>query len=243
MKVLVAAALLLLAGCEQSKSAAVAALPSPSVPTTSSARPSAPTPTPTPRPTIAFRSSVSPIDATLRARMRWSWRPGCPVPLEELRHVSAAYLGFDGQPHLGELVVHRAVASDVAGVLRRLYAARFPIHRMRLVDDYHGDDGRSMAADNTSAFNCRAATGSPGVWSQHSYGRAIDINPVENPYVISSGQVQPAAGADYLDRQTPRRGLIQADDFVVRTFAATGWEWGGRWQRAQDYQHFSQNGR
>ena len=191
----------------------------------------------------AFRSSVSSIDAGLRQRMRWSWRPGCPVPLKKLRYVKVSFVGFGGRARQGEMVVHRAVTSDVVDVMHRLYRHRFPIHRMHLVDDYRGDDGKSMSADNSSAFNCRKSTGSPGTWSQHSYGRAIDINPVENPYVSPSGQVQPREGARYADRSLHARGMIGPRSTVVRKFASIGWSWGGAWSSAKDYQHFSQNGR
>ncbi len=232
MRILVALTLLLSAGCGSGAPGSAATNHSPAPARTTTSAPSQPT----------FQSSVSVIDAALRARMRWSWRPGCPVPLEALRHVTASYVGFDGKTHRGHLVVHRAVASDVVAVLRRLYVARFPIHRMESVDEYRGDDGRSMAADNSSGFNCREVTGSPGVWSQHSYGRALDINPVENPY-LSGESVQPAAGAHYVDRAAAKRGMIRHGGVVVRAFASVGWEWGGAWAESKDYQHFSENGR
>ena len=90
--------------------------------------------------------------------------------------------------------------------MRALYRLRFPIRQMRLVDAYGADDHRSMDADNTSAFNCRFVAGSPGVWSEHAYGRAIDVNPVENPYVTASGYVSPPAGAPYARRSPPSQG-------------------------------------
>jgi hypothetical protein len=140
------------------------------------------------------------------------------------------------------LVVHEDVAPDVAGVFRRLFQARFPIARMELVDVFGADDRRSMAADNTSGFNCREATGQPGVWSEHSYGRAIDLNPLENPYVAGS-TVLPPAGRAFLDRSTPREGMILPGGPVVRAFAAIGWSWGGDYHSLKDYQHFSLTGR
>lgn len=189
-----------------------------------------------------FRFSVSVIHTKMRQRMHWSWRPGCPVPLRQLRYVGVSYVGFGNRARKGELVVHRAVASDVVNVMHRLYHKRFQIHRMQLVDDYQGDDGLSLSADNSSAFNCRASTGSPNTWSQHSYGRAIDINPVENPYISPSGQVQPSEGARYADRDRHARGMIGPRSVVVRSFASIGWSWGGRWSSSKDYQHFSQSG-
>lgn len=113
---------------------------------------------------------------------------------------------------------------------------------MRLVDAYGANDRRSMNADNTSAFNCREVAGSPGTWSRHAFGRAIDINPVENPYV-SGGYVSPKKGRAYAKRSPRRRGMIVARGRVVKAFARVGWEWGGHWQGVKDYQHFSASGR
>ena len=186
-----------------------------------------------------FTSSVRTIDAALAYRMRYSWRSGCPVPKADLRYLRVTYYGFDGLAHTGELVVHRTVATPVVGVFRRAYAARFPIYRMRLVDDYRGDDDASMAANNTSAFNCRRTTGGTS-WSQHSYGRALDINPVQNPYVKGS-VVEPAAGRGYLTRWPLRKGML---NWTVRdAFADAGWYWGGSWSSLKDYMHFSSNNR
>ena len=190
-----------------------------------------------------FRSSVSRIGADLRERMRWSWHEGCPVPLRDLRYLTVSYVNVRHHARVGELVVHKQVASDVVDVLRVLYRERFPIRRMRLVDDYRGSDARSMRHDNTSAFNCREVSDSPGTWSQHSYGRALDVNPVENPYVDADGDVQPRAGEPYADRSRRARGMIRPGGAVVRAFASIGWEWGGSWVGSKDYQHFSENGR
>lgn len=176
-------------------------------------------------------------------RLTASWRPGCPVPVEDLRLLEVTHWGFDGQVHTGEVVVHQRYAAGLINVLNRLFDARFPIERMELVDVYGGEDDRSTAANNTSAFNCREVENSPGVWSQHSYGSAIDINPVQNPYLPSSGPVDPPAGAAYLDRSDVRPGMIVGGDAVVRAFRSIGWEWGGNWSSSKDYQHFSSNGR
>jgi hypothetical protein len=171
-----------------------------------------------------------------------SWHHGCPVHLRALRLVTLRYWGFDRQAHRGRLVVHRDVAEKVVGIFRRLYQASFPIRQMRLVDYYGADDRTSMEHDNTSAFNCRWRAGQPGVWSQHAYGRAIDVNPVENPYVWSGG-VSPWNGAPYVDRSHRRRGMIFHGDAVWRVFRDRSWEWGGDWTSVKDYQHFSRNGR
>jgi D-alanyl-D-alanine carboxypeptidase len=193
--------------------------------------------------TPAFRGVVEPIDAATRARMSGvSWRPGCPVGFAELRLLKVSHWGFDRRVHRGRLVVHREAARGMLAVMRSLYRQRFPIRRMRLVDAYGADDHRSMAADNTSAFNCRFVAGRPGVWSEHAYCRAIDVNPIENPYVTESGYVSPAAGTPFAVRSRHRRGMIHRDGPVVAAFAAIGWEWAGNWAWPKDYQHFSATG-
>ena len=113
---------------------------------------------------------------------------------------------------------------------------------MELIDRYGADDRRSMAADNTSAFNCRFVAGT-NRWSMHAYGLAIDLNPVENPYV-SGSHVSPPAGAPFADRSRDAPGMIHDGDAVVRAFARrAGWEWLGDGPGSvRDYQHFSADG-
>ena len=189
-----------------------------------------------------FHGTSSPLDAETRDRIVGSsWHRGCPVGLDELRLLRLTYLGFDGEAHGGRMVVHKGVSGQVLQAMRSLYRHRFPIKGIRLVDAYGADDHRSMAADNTSAFNCRFIAGQPGVWSQHAYGKAIDINPVENPYV-SGGHVSPPAGEAFADRSRHQQGMIHAGDATVRAFRAIGWGWGGAWSSPKDYQHFSANG-
>jgi len=172
-----------------------------------------------------------------------SWRPGCPVGPRDLRRVRLAYWGFDGDRRVGVLVVHRDAAAAVVTVFGRLYGSRFPIRAVRPVSAYGGSDDASMAADNTSAFNCRAAVATgPRRWSEHAYGRAIDVNPVENPY-LSGGRVLPPAGRAYVGRARYRRGMAVDGGVLVDAFGAVGWRWGGRWQSSPDYQHFSATGR
>ncbi len=199
-----------------------------------------PSATPTPEPTPVFEGAVATITPELATRMAASWREGCPVPLEDLRYVTVSHHDFSGAVVTGEVVVHADVADGIVEVFRTLFDAGFPIASMRLVDDFGADDDASMAADNTSAFNCRAVTGGTG-WSEHSYGRAIDVNPVENPYVRGT-LVLPPAGAAFVDRPDAP-GVIHADDVVVQAFAAHGWSWGGYWTTPIDYQHFSTTNR
>jgi D-alanyl-D-alanine carboxypeptidase len=193
--------------------------------------------------TSPFRGSVSPISEDLARQMTGvSWHRGCPVGLADLRAVRATYHGFDGGDRVGTLIVDRDVASRVLTVLRRLYAEGFPIRRMVPVDAYGGSDYRSIEADNTSAFNCRYVDGTTR-WSEHAYGRAIDVNPIENPYVTSAGTTSHAASRPYLRRTPFRPGMAAEGHALVRAFDAVGFGWGGRWSGAKDYQHFSASGR
>jgi poly-gamma-glutamate synthesis protein (capsule biosynthesis protein) len=189
-----------------------------------------------------FHGRAEPIDAATRERMSGvSWHRGCPVGFAGLRLLTVDHWGFDGEVHRGRLIVNRDAAAAMLRVMHSLYRQRFPIRQMRLVDAYGADDHRSMAADNTSAFNCRFVAGSPGVWSEHAYGRAIDLNPLENPYVTESGYVSPPAGAPFAQRHHAK-GVIHRGGPVVAAFAAIGWEWGGNWPWPKDYQHFSATG-
>jgi hypothetical protein len=186
-----------------------------------------------------FQASIAPVTV---AQLGKSWHPGCPVGPSQLRNVTVSYVGFDGRAHTGTIVVHRDVAESVRAVFRTLYAQRFPVHRVAPVAKYGGDDHRSMAADNTSAFNCRYAQApGPKRWSAHAYGTAIDVNTVENPYVEGSS-VSPPAGRAFTDRSRYRKGMAVAGGVLVRAFESIGWLWGGRWSGSPDYQHFSSTG-
>ena len=152
-----------------------------------------------------------------------------------------SYWGFDNRPHVGTMVVSVAVAPAIVTVFAALFRSHFPIRRMLTVDNYGSDDRASMAADNTSGFNCRFVAGSsPPRWSAHAYGEAIDVNTVENPYV-SGSLVSPPAGRAYLDRSDLQPGMATPTSALNQAFASIGWYWGGRWA-SPDYQHFSKNG-
>lgn len=170
-----------------------------------------------------------------------AWRPGCPVGPASLRVVRVTHWDFAGRVRTGRLVLHRDVANEVVTIMRQLYAARYPIRWMVPIERFRGSDFRSIEADNTSAFNCRYVAGTRR-WSEHAYGRAIDINPIENPYV-SGGSTSHRASVPYVRRSPRRPGMIVSGDAVTRAFAAQGWGWGGRWSGAKDYQHFSASGR
>jgi hypothetical protein len=186
-----------------------------------------------------FASAVSPVS---RGELPYSWHPGCPVAPSRLRRVRLTYWGFDHRAHTGALVVNGDAVTDLVRVFTRLYVARFPIRRMRPIDAYRAVDERSLAADNTAAFNCRYAVApGPKRWSAHAFGEAIDVNPVENPY-LEGGRVHPRAGAAYVNRSNARPGMAVRGGLLVRAFAAVGWPWGGRWTASPDYQHFSSTG-
>jgi hypothetical protein len=216
LTVLVASALVLLAACN-------------------------PDPTGGARPPSSGPAFTSGTWSVVREDLPHSWRDGCPVSWQDLSAVNVAYWGYDGKRHTGTLVVHDTVAADVVKVFRRMYDVRFQIRRIHPVDAYQGSDAKSMAANNTSAFNCRKVAGSNS-WSEHAYGKAIDINPVQNPYV-KGGTVDPPAGRDWTDRSSQVPGMIAHGDAVWGAWAYIGWEWGGDWSSAKDYQHFSLNGR
>jgi hypothetical protein len=190
---------------------------------------------------LVFQASTSALTAAMRTRMTGvSWHPGCPVPLSSLRLLQLSYWGFDHAVHQGELIVNASAAASLTRVFALLFAARFPIRQMRVVDDFGGDDERSMLADNTSAFNCRLVPGT-SVWAQHAYGLAVDINPFENPE-IQGGQADPPAAAAWADRSRSSPAMIAHGDAAWRAFHAIGWTWGGDWRSLKDYMHFSANG-
>ncbi len=192
-----------------------------------------------------YHAAIIPVDNTIKQRMLkgHSWHEGCPVHYKNLRYLTMTYIDFTGKERTGEMIVHKAVAKDVTAIFAKLYALKYPIRQMRLVSDFGGSDWKSIDADNTSAFNCRNATGSKK-WSKHSYGRAIDLNPLENPYISHSGHIAHKASQKFRKRQHQHhsaadRAVLLQDDPAVQVFKAHGWTWGGDWKGVKDYQHFS----
>ena len=187
-----------------------------------------------------FASTVAPVSAAVRTRMGQSWSPACPVALADLRYLTVSFRGFDGRPHTGELVVHEDVATDVVEVFRRLWAARFPIEEMRLPTTADLTAKPTGDGNNTAAYVCRAARGQTR-WSQHAYGRAVDVNPFHNP-LVKRDLVVPELASAYADRARVRPGMHVRGGVAVEAFRAVGWEWGGDWRSSKDYMHFSRNG-
>lgn len=183
-------------------------------------------------------AQYAPLHGPLLEQVRkTTWHSGCPVPPEDLRALRVKYQNFKGADSEGVLIVNAQLAPELESIFRELYRGGFQIERIEPVENFGGDDVKSMEANNTSSFNCRDKTGMPGQFSNHSWGRAIDINPLTNPYV-KGDKVLPEAGRGYLDRTEQRPGAILADSFVVKLFESHGWTWGGRWHDRQDYQHF-----
>lgn len=192
--------------------------------------------------------SVERLDDVIRATMAGvTWQPRCPVALGDLRRVIVPYMDFDGAEQTGAIVVHQDVADAVGRVFVKLHTARFPIAKIIPIEAFGGDDDRSTLANNTSAFNCRPSFGADGFptkrWSQHAYGRAVDVNPVQNPYVLANGTVVDPLAKPFVDRTIGAPGMATGGGVLVRAFAAGGWKWGGNWRSTKDYQHFSVSGR
>jgi len=189
-------------------------------------------------PARPFAAAIHAIPDAVRARIEnRSWRPAearCPA-LDGLAFLTLDHVTFDGGSARGELVVAAALAPRAVELFRRLYQLGFPIRQMKLVDDYGADDDRSMSADNSSAFNFRLIAGTQ-LLSQHALGRAIDINPVENPW-RRPDRILPPEGEAFADRTNVRPGMIVRPGPVVAVFDELGWEWGGDWRHAWDDHH------
>jgi hypothetical protein len=178
------------------------------------------------------------VQLVTAAELGASWHPGCPVAPEQLRRVELDYVGFDGRIHRGALVVHEGLVADVIAIFGRLQRQGYPIAKMQTPEHYPGAaDEPSMEDNNTSAFNCRTLHGS-ATWSLHAYGRAVDVNPLLNPYIDRSGDLEPTTAAAYLNRARTDPGILHDGDPAVGAFADRGWTWGGDWHNPIDYQHF-----
>ena len=180
-------------------------------------------------------------DAVFQRMLGKSYKKDCTVPRSELRYLRLSHYDSQGKEHVGELVCNKKIASDLKEIFKELYQQKYPIERMRLIDDYDADDERSMQANNTSCFNFRTIAGSKKL-SKHSLGMAIDINPLYNPYVKRSKDekllVQPANARKYSDRSKRWNYKLEKGDLCYRLFIKHGFKWGGSWTNSKDYQHF-----
>ena len=195
-----------------------------------------------------YNYNISEISTKIEKRMIKgnSWRKGCPIGLADLRYITLTYLDFKGKSQEGELIVHKDIAEDITRIFESLYYFKYPIKKMRLISDFKGNDYQSIEADNTSAFNCRSVTGNKKKWSNHAYGRAIDINPIENPYIFNNGTCSHSKSAAFLPKKRvhknlkdPKdRAMLLKTDKEVNLFKDYGWKRGGDWRTFKDYQHF-----
>jgi len=191
-----------------------------------------------------YRYNISKIQPEILERMIKgnSYRDNCPIKEIDLRYIELSYIDFNGKSQIGELIVHYKVAYSVVKIFRELYNIGYPIRKMSLVSDFDGSDFASIEADNTSAFNCRNIAGT-NRWSNHAYGKAIDINPLENPYISRSGKISHKKSLKYRKRNhtnntTANRAMIASNDKARKIFSKYGWSWGGYWKSIKDYQHF-----
>lgn len=191
-----------------------------------------------PPPDGAFHATVTAVPADVLARS--SWTSECPVAAKDLRYLTVGFRGFDGLAHTGELLVNARAADDLVTVFGRLFAAGFPIERMRISSAAELNAPPTGDGNTTEVFACRPARGQKS-WSQHAYGMAIDVNPFHNPY--DKGKVVlPELATAYCDRGETRPGMVQPGGVVVQAFAAIGWKWGGDYRTFKDYMHFSTSG-
>lgn len=169
-----------------------------------------------------------------------SYKEGADIPYSDLNYVRVLHIGFDGLTHIGEMIVNKAIAEDVVEIFRELYELKYPIEKMLLIDEYDADDLKSMADNNSSAFNYRFVEGTTNR-SIHSEGLAIDINPLYNPYVRTRNgelEVLPENATEYVDRDKENTYYIRKDDPIYKAFVSRGFTWGGEWKNSKDYQHF-----
>lgn len=166
-----------------------------------------------------------------------SYKDNDKIKIEDLVYVQVTHWGFDDKEYTGELIVNKKIANDVVEIFQELYEAKFPIDKINIIDEYDASDELSMLDNNSSAFCYREVPGSNGKLSNHSYGIAIDINPVQNPYV-KNDIILPESGKEYLDRENIRKGMIVEGDPCYNAFKQRGWIWGGEWNSLKDYQHF-----
>ena len=186
----------------------------------------------------AFHSRITAVPADVAARSTWSAR--CPVTLKQLRYVTVGFVGFDGRPHTGELLVNRSAAQGVVTAFRQLFEARWPIEEMRITSNTDLVAPMTGDGNDTSAFVCRPVRGAK-VWSQHAYGLAIDLNPFHNPYV-SGSTVLPELARFYTRRDRGQAGMNTPKSAAVKAFRSIGWGWGGSYRTKKDWMHFSSTG-
>ncbi|MGH2971833.1 MAG: M15 family metallopeptidase [Gaiellaceae bacterium] len=198
----------------------------------------------------AYHASSQPLTATAKHELIASnhWNPKCPVPFSGLRLVTLTYWGWDGRVHTGQLVMNANAVAPLTTVFHKFYDMHYEIHHMKLSDAYGPVSVWPKDLDVTYSFSCRQAASSPcnkgkattGSWSMHAYGDAIDVDPIENPYV-GCGQTRDKVSVSFMKRTPLRKGMVTPA--VIDAFHSVGWGWGGSWYGStKDYMHFSSNG-
>lgn len=184
-----------------------------------------------------FLFTSQPVPDAVKARMRGKSMPdNATISYDDLRYLTVCHYDFEGNIQKGELVCNKAIAHDLLCVFRALFSRSYPINSIRLVDDFDASDEASMQANNTSCFNYRTVAGSKTL-SKHAFGLAVDINPLQNPYV-KGNRIQPSTAGDFVDRNKDFPHKIDENDFCKQVFTSFGFHWGGHWRSVKDYQHF-----
>jgi D-alanyl-D-alanine carboxypeptidase-like protein len=189
----------------------------------------------------SFEATISAIPTDVQGEMqKYTWHPGCPVSLEDLAYLKLSYWGFDHQTHTGTLIVNKRLAEEAVNIFHELYNDHFPIERMEPMEAFKGNDEAATNANNTYGFNCSPTTDNTENYSLHSYGYAINVNTLINPYV-KGNEVLPPKGHAYLNRSKPVPGMIIQGDKTYQVFTKYGWTWGGAWPDLQFYSHFEKD--
>ena len=190
--------------------------------------------------TVRYKDYVfisQPIPDVVKARMQGKSMPdNATIGFDELRYLTLYHYDYEDNIKQGEMVCNQAIAHDLLCIFRALFAEAYPIHSIRLVDDFGADDEASMQANNTSCFNYRTVVGSRRI-SKHAMGLAVDVNPLQNP-CIKHGRVHPETAKEYIDRTQDFPHKIDRDDYCKKIFTSYGFSWGGGWAGSKDYQHF-----
>lgn len=190
-----------------------------------------------------FRASVDPVSPDVADGS--TWHPGCPVALEDLRHVTVTHWGFDGAHHTGELLLHADAVDAVVAIFDAMHRERFPLEQVAIITPADLAAPPTGDGNITSAFVCRETRGSTA-WSAHASGRALDINPFHNPYDRQDDDgrvVLPELATAYTDRSLDLPGMLTGDSPVVDAVEAAGWHWGGHYTSLSDPMHVSATGR
>lgn len=187
-----------------------------------------------------FSIQLIPDSVFLRMQGR-SWPEGCTVRRADLRYLRLSHFDAEKNEHVGEMVCNKAIANDLLEIFRELYRQKYPIQRIRLIDDYDAEDERSMRDNNTSCFCYRKVSGTTKL-SKHAMGMAVDVNTLYNPYVRTGKNkrriVEPATAVKYVDRNKSFPYKIVKGDLLYRLFIQHGFKWGGSWRTVKDWQHF-----